>query len=52
MKVLNAPEAKQRMMSQGIDQGIANTPEAHAAYVKSEIARWGKVIREAGVKAE
>lgn len=52
MKVLNAPEAKQRMMNQGIDQGIANTPEAHAAYVKSEIARWGKVIREAGVKAE
>ena len=52
MKAYNLPEVKARMLAQGIDQGIANTPEAHSAYVKSEILRWGKVIREAGIKVE
>lgn len=52
MKALNLPDVKQRMFNQGIDPGAATTPEAHAAFVKAEIVRWGKVIREAGVKAE
>ena len=51
-KALNWPEVRQRMLSQGIDQGAAATPEAHAAFVKSEIVRWGKVIKEAGVRVE
>jgi len=40
------------MESQGLDYGMYTTPEAHAAFVKSEFVRWGKVIREAGVRAE
>jgi tripartite-type tricarboxylate transporter receptor subunit TctC len=52
MKALNLPDVKQRMFNQGIDPGTATTPETHAAFVKAEIVRWGKVIREAGVKAE
>ena len=52
VKVFNQPDAKQRMLGQGLDYGMYVTPEAHAAYVKSEFTRWGKVIREAGIKAE
>ena len=51
-KVFNLPEVKQRMLSQGIDYGMHTTPEAHAAYVKSETVRWGKVVKEAGVRVE
>jgi tripartite-type tricarboxylate transporter receptor subunit TctC len=51
-RVQTAPEFRKRMLDQGIDQSDADTPEKHAAFVKSEFARWGKVIREAGVKAE
>ncbi len=51
-KIQHAPEFKKRMLEQGIDQSNADTPEKHAAFVQSEIARWGKVIREAGVKVE
>ena len=51
-KVFNLPDVKQRMLSQGLDYGMYATPDAHAAYVKSEFARWGKVIKDAGVKAE
>ena len=35
-----------------IDQSEANTPEKHAAYLKTELTRWSRVIAEAGVKAE
>ena len=51
-RVLALPDAAQRMLSQGLDYGMHTTPEAHAAYLKSEFARWGKVIKEAGVRAE
>ncbi len=52
IKVLNAPELKERMLKQGIDQSTLNTPEKHAAFVKAEFARWGKVIKDAGIKSE
>ena len=51
-RVFGLPEVKQRMLGQGIDYGLHATPEAHAAYVKAEFVRWGRVIKEAGVKAE
>ena len=47
-----SPDMKERMLKQGIDQNANNTPEKHAAYVKAEFARWGKVIRDAGIKIE
>ena len=52
MKIANAPDFRKRMLQQGIDQSIADTPDKHAAFLKSELAKWGKVIQEAGVKAE
>lgn len=52
VKINTAPEFQKRMLEQGIDQSPHTSPESHAAYLKSEHARWSKVIREAGVKAE
>jgi tripartite-type tricarboxylate transporter receptor subunit TctC len=51
-RIQTAPEFRKRMLDQGIDQSDADTPEKHAAFIKAEFARWGKVIREAGVKVE
>ncbi len=51
-KIQGAPDFRKRMLEQGIDQSDADTPEKHAAFVKSETAKWSRVIREAGVKAE
>jgi tripartite-type tricarboxylate transporter receptor subunit TctC len=51
-KIQSAPAFRKRMLELGIDQSEANTPEKHAAFVKSETEKWGKVIREAGVKVE
>ncbi len=51
-KIQTEPEFRKRMLEQGIDQSSADTPEKHAAFVKAEFTRWGKVIREAGVRVE
>ncbi len=51
-KIQNAPDFRKRMLEQGIDQSTDNTPEKHAAFLKAEFARWGKVIKDAGVKSE
>jgi tripartite-type tricarboxylate transporter receptor subunit TctC len=51
-KIAAAADFKKRMLDLGIDQSENDTPEKHAAFLKSETAKWGKVIREAGVKAE
>jgi len=49
-KLLGGP-LKKRLEDQGIDVAPA-TPEAFAAHVKAEIAKWTKVVREAGLAAE
>ena len=49
---MNAPDFKKRMLQQGIDQSEANTPDKHAAFLKAELVRWGKVIEDAGIRAE
>jgi tripartite-type tricarboxylate transporter receptor subunit TctC len=46
---LNKPEVKDRLFAAGI-QVVGSTPDEAAAKIKSEVARMGKVIREAGLR--
>ena len=39
-------------MSNGQSEPINTTPEHFAKHIQSEIVKWGKVTREAGIKAE
>jgi tripartite-type tricarboxylate transporter receptor subunit TctC len=48
---VNQPDNRERLTSMGVDI-IAGTPEEFAAYLRAEIARYTKVIRETGIKAE
>ena len=50
-KIARSPEVKDRLEAQGAEVK-GTTPEEFAAFIHSERARWGKVIRAAGVKAE
>jgi tripartite-type tricarboxylate transporter receptor subunit TctC len=45
------PEVKQRLETLGFAP-VANTPEEFGARIKLEIAKWGKVVRDAGIKAD
>jgi tripartite-type tricarboxylate transporter receptor subunit TctC len=31
---------------------VGNTPEEFASFIRAESARWGKVVREAGKRAD
>jgi tripartite-type tricarboxylate transporter receptor subunit TctC len=51
VKIMHSAELKERLAATGTDPRTS-TPEEFAAYIKSEIAKWGDVIRRAGVKAD
>jgi tripartite-type tricarboxylate transporter receptor subunit TctC len=51
VRALQEPEAKAWFAAQGSDV-VGDTPQAFAAAVREDHARWGKVIREAGIAAE
>jgi len=51
VKILAMPDVKQRFTSQGLDI-IANTPEQFAAQIKSDLAKWARVIRASGVTVD
>jgi tripartite-type tricarboxylate transporter receptor subunit TctC len=51
VKVMHAPELKEKLAAMGTDP-LTSTPEEFAAYIKSEIAKWGDVIRKSGLKAD
>ena len=45
VRALNAPEVKEKLLAMGSDP-VGDTPEEFAAYIREELERWGKVIKE------
>ncbi|MGH8641433.1 MAG: Bug family tripartite tricarboxylate transporter substrate binding protein [Burkholderiales bacterium] len=50
-KTMAAPDQVKRFDERGLEI-IASTPEEFSAHLQSEYRKWGKVIRERGMKAE
>jgi tripartite-type tricarboxylate transporter receptor subunit TctC len=50
-RILNTPEVRDFNASMGNEIG-AGTPEAFLAYIRTEMEKWGKVIKAAGVSNE
>ncbi len=48
---LNTPDVKELLFKQGLDVA-PESPEAFGAYIKSEGAKWAKVVKASGLKAE
>src|SRR5713226_7696729 len=51
VKIMHAPELKERLAAMATDPATS-TPEEFADYIKREIAKWGEVVRQAGLKAD
>ncbi|BEP65141.1 tripartite tricarboxylate transporter substrate binding protein (plasmid) [Variovorax sp. V213] len=48
---LKLPDVRTKLEAAGIEiQG--GTPQEYAAVIKSDLAKWGKVVKEAGIQAE
>jgi tripartite-type tricarboxylate transporter receptor subunit TctC len=50
-RVLRLPDVSERLLAQGMEP-TSSTPEGFAAYIRSETAKWAKVVKAAGVKPE
>ena len=51
LSALRAPEVREQMARQGLDP-IGSSPAEFAAHLKREVARWARVVKEAGIKAD
>lgn len=51
VRVLADPELKARMQTAGSSPPVSSSPEELGALLRSESAKWGEVIRRAGIRA-
>jgi tripartite-type tricarboxylate transporter receptor subunit TctC len=51
VKIMHTAEMKARLAAMGTEP-VTSTPDAFAELIRQEIAKWGKVVREAGLKAD
>ena len=51
VKVLALPDVRKQFASQGIET-LGGTPEQFTSYIREEIAKWAKVIRLSGARAD
>jgi tripartite-type tricarboxylate transporter receptor subunit TctC len=51
VRILKLPDVVERLATAGVEIQTS-TPKGWGDFVKSEIAKWAKVVREAGVKVE
>lgn len=50
-KVLKMPDIRDRLLRDGIEP-VGGTPEEFQAHIKSEMQKWGKVVRDAKVASQ
>lgn len=50
-KIMRSPETQKAMFDAGVEVSLS-TPEALAQLMVSEMDKWGKVVKEAGIKLE
>jgi tripartite-type tricarboxylate transporter receptor subunit TctC len=51
VKIVHEPDVKEKFAALGFDP-VANSPEEFTAQIKVEIAKWGKVIKDANIKVD
>jgi tripartite-type tricarboxylate transporter receptor subunit TctC len=49
--IMKEPDMRERLIKQGAEP-LGGTPDELRKYLAGEISKWGKVIRDAGIKAE
>ena len=51
VRVMHAPDLQERFAATGTEPRTS-TPEEFAEFIRQEMAKWGKVVRQAGLKAD
>lgn len=51
MAAINSPSVQEKYLAMGA-QPVGNTPEQFSAFIKAEIAKWTKVVKDSGAKVD
>jgi tripartite-type tricarboxylate transporter receptor subunit TctC len=51
VKIVRAPDIRERFLRDGIEP-VGSTPEQFDAHIKSERAKWAKVVKDSGARAD
>jgi tripartite-type tricarboxylate transporter receptor subunit TctC len=51
MAAINSPSVKEKYLAMGA-QPVGNTPAQFSAFIKNEITKWTKVVKESGAKVD
>jgi tripartite-type tricarboxylate transporter receptor subunit TctC len=51
-RILQMPDVLERISQQGSALIVGGSPEQYGAFVRAEIAKWAKVVKESGAKAD
>jgi tripartite-type tricarboxylate transporter receptor subunit TctC len=51
VRILQLSDVKERLSADG-SEPVGNTPAEFGAHIKKEVAKWAKVVKEAGIRAE
>ena len=52
VKALKMPDVIERLATQGGNELVGNTPEEFARVIKNDLAKYAKLVKEAGIKIE
>jgi hypothetical protein len=51
IRALQLPEVRDRLVAQGAEL-LSGSPQDAAAYFRAEVAKWGKVVKASGARAD
>ena len=51
VRILKQPDVQERFKGEGGDI-VANTPDEFAAFIRKDVPKWSKVVKDAGVKVD
>jgi tripartite-type tricarboxylate transporter receptor subunit TctC len=52
VKAATAPDMKQQFDTVGVEVLVQPSPEAFTTFLRNDLARWGKVAKESGARAD
>ena len=51
VRILHSPDVQGRLAADG-SEAVGSTPEQFGAHIKSEVAKWAKVVKEANIRVD
>ena len=52
VKAVHSPAIAEKLVAAGVDPKTDASPAAFAQFVRDDFVRWGKIVKDSGIKAE